>query len=857
MHKFFEKLTSALLAVIVFTLTIMANTTTIYAQEDMDFYLLESMASALQEQNDQNVEIKASRNIVSFGHVNKGTPTYFQELTVTNTGDVSIYLDWQLCDAEDIFYVATSDNMSLAPYQSATLYIGMDEDKNAGYYTANLILCPLDHISATVNVGISAEIVSGSGRITYMGIKPSSLDLSNNSSYRFSAEVRGDNNPDTNVKWSVEGNTSTNTKIDNTGYLVIGQNETASEITVRAISVQDSNWTTTAKVRIQTGTVNVSTSTYPVNGGSTGGGGAYTPGSNVEVYAAPNNGYRFVMWTRNGQTVSTDPKYYINNIRENYELVANFEQVNCYVKVNAVHPEGGMVSDSGNVAYNGAFNLLATAKSGYEFEGWYEGGNRISGNNQLTINNIVTNREFTANFVQNAYRVQLQATPGSAGAVSGEGSFNKGTKVTVVAKPTDGYEFDCWTSGGNVVSKDFAYTIPNIDKDYVLVAYFKPKSVVTYSIEANVAEGSGTISPEGIAYVPEGQDITYSFAPAKNYTISSVIVDGKNLGAVPGYTFKRLNSNHSVEVKFVQILDVHVHSDKKSESHDEIVDNSSVQNKDVVDNEEEYKPSTVEEEAIDAFFDYTELTGVLQEFDVSKEEARALIRNKQDRELLEKACEEQYLAVTVMNEYADNRQETENASYMDVKSIPNFEKVVDSLLSEDEKMYIFEGGRIGINFSLYSNNKLGTDENKMLFRKAIKDKYEIGNLFEVILMKDGMEGMQVVTELDVPMVIEMNIPPSIKAEGREFLVMREHTGADGTTVIDYLQNESADPEKLVFTTDRFSSYAIVYKGGENTPKTQMDYAKILILIIAFAILLNIVLAILLIKKTKKHKKKKK
>ena len=806
------------------------------------------------------IDIDVSQRIISFGHVSKGSPAPYQALTVTSLSSETIYLDYQLCDAEDIFYISTRDSLSIAPGQSITIYIGVDENRREGYYTANLILCPAGHVQATVNVGISAEIIEDTPYITYICVKPASVDMNKNSSYQFAVDIRGENNPDCRVEWNVQGNTSSGTTIDSNGYLKVGQNETASQLYVTATSVIDREMSHTALVKIQEGNYSVNTSSNPNNGGTTGGSGIYAPKSNIEVYAAPNNGFRFTNWTRDGRVVSSNPKYTINNIHENYNLVANFEQVNSYVKVNAIHPEGGTVSQSGNVNYNGSFDLVATPKPGFVFEGWYEGGKRISDKGQLTINNIVNNREFTANFVQNIFKVQLQVNPQGTGVVAGEGSFTKGSKVTVIAKAIDGYDFDCWTSNGILVSQNANFTFSNIDKDYVLVANFKKKAAVTYVLNSKVDEGQGTVTPNGAASVPEGVDVTYTFAPAKNYTISSVTVDGKNIGAVPSYTFKKINGNHTVGVKFAKIPDTVIHVEKKEDKPDKqqeiLTDNSKVEVTKVIDTEEEYKPDNVEDETISSFLEYTELTGILQEYNITEEEARSLIRNKLDISLLERACEEQYLAVSVTNEYADNKQETESTSYMSLSSTPNFEEVIDSILTEDEKINIFKGAETRINFNLFANNKLENDENKKLVNQAIKDKVEIGNFFEAVLIKSGDEGDQMITKIDVPMQIVLNIPQNLKADGREFFVMRSHKNEDGTISIDYLPNESSDQSKIVFTTDKFSTYAIAYKGGKSVGLTQSDLIKILFVASMLAIIVTIVLVILLIRMKRQSKKKK-
>ena len=58
-----------------------------------------------------------------------------------------------------------------------------------------------------------------------------------------------------------------------------------------------------------------------------------------------------------------------------------------------------------------------------------------------------------------------------AGFVSGGGTFNEGTRVTVFAIPKADYRFVGWTENGEVVSSDSSYTF-TLDLDRSLVANF-------------------------------------------------------------------------------------------------------------------------------------------------------------------------------------------------------------------------------------------------------------------------------------------------------------------------------------------------------------------------------------------------
>lgn len=74
---------------------------------------------------------------------------------------------------------------------------------------------------------------------------------------------------------------------------------------------------------------------------------------------------------------------------------------------------------------------------------------------------------------------------------------------------------------------------------------------IRYTIEATAGRG-GTITPAGETSVRDGGRQTFQIIPDEGYTISVVLVDGKNVGAVSSYTFEKVSDNHTIEAMFAQ-----------------------------------------------------------------------------------------------------------------------------------------------------------------------------------------------------------------------------------------------------------------------------------------------------------------
>lgn len=98
------------------------------------------------------------------------------------------------------------------------------------------------------------------------------------------------------------------------------------------------------------GTTNysITTSSSPVDGGTTAGGGTFASGSSCTVTATPMSGFVFSNWTENGSIVSTSAKYTFA-LAADRVLVANFTPV---VATPVITPNGGSFAGSVVVTAN-------------------------------------------------------------------------------------------------------------------------------------------------------------------------------------------------------------------------------------------------------------------------------------------------------------------------------------------------------------------------------------------------------------------------------------------------------------------------------------------------------------------------
>lgn len=110
--------------------------------------------------------------------------------------------------------------------------------------------------------------------------------------------------------------------------------------------------------------------------GTVAGAGEYTFGTQVEISATANDGYRFVQWS---DDVTTNPRTIV--VTADVELTAQFEALppaEYYIGATAIN---GTVEGSGSYVEGAQVTLTATPNNCYQFAGWMNGTELVSTDN--------------------------------------------------------------------------------------------------------------------------------------------------------------------------------------------------------------------------------------------------------------------------------------------------------------------------------------------------------------------------------------------------------------------------------------------------------------------------------------------
>ncbi len=206
----------------------------------------------------------------------------------------------------------------------------------------------------------------------------------------------------------------------------------------------------------------------------------------------------------------------------------------------------GTTTGDGSYAIGANATATATPNAGFAFLNWTDNGTIVSTNSSYTLAMDV-NHSLVANFVP-VFTVTTSAAPIAGGTTTGDGSYNGGANVTVVATPNAGYAFTNWTEGGLVVSSSATFTFAAASDRDLVANFTLGTSYTITTASAPVAGGSTT----GGASYASGSSVTVTATPNAGYNFVNWTESGTQVSANASYTFNA-TANRTLAANFAVI----------------------------------------------------------------------------------------------------------------------------------------------------------------------------------------------------------------------------------------------------------------------------------------------------------------
>jgi uncharacterized repeat protein (TIGR02543 family) len=208
----------------------------------------------------------------------------------------------------------------------------------------------------------------------------------------------------------------------------------------------------------------------------------YDQGTVVDLVAEAEEGYYFVNWTGDVDTVaSVNAATTTINMNGDYSITANFEQIppGQFILTTSSTAGGSVTTPGeGNFPYDEGtvVDLVAVADDCYEFVNWT--GDTVADPDSATTTITMDGaKTVTANFALLSYNLAINSTDNGEVTTPGEGtsSYDCGTVVDLVAEAEVGYSFVEWSGDvGTIADIDAAETTITMSGTYSITANFGP-----------------------------------------------------------------------------------------------------------------------------------------------------------------------------------------------------------------------------------------------------------------------------------------------------------------------------------------------------------------------------------------------
>lgn len=254
----------------------------------------------------------------------------------------------------------------------------------------------------------------------------------------------------------------------------------------------------------------------------------------AEVQATPYNGFIFVQWSDG----NTNAHRYIV-VAQDIDIQAVFaEEGMLTVTVSVNNPAAGSVTGGGEYASGTTATLTANANSGYHFDHWSTG----STDNPLSFT-VTSNVTITAYFEADPttqYTITVTSNNNSWGTVTGGGTFDEGSQITISATANDGYHFVNWIddNGNTFTNNPYTFTVTG---NTTLTAIFEANDpeITYFNVSVTSANPEmGTVNSTASGSVAENTEVTATATPNPNYIfVNWTDATGSEVSTSASYTF--------------------------------------------------------------------------------------------------------------------------------------------------------------------------------------------------------------------------------------------------------------------------------------------------------------------------------
>ncbi len=267
-------------------------------------------------------------------------------------------------------------------------------------------------------------------------------------------------------------------------------------------------------------------------------------GSSASINITPDAGYHIETITDTGTPQAIINPYVISNVQADHNVVVTFA-IDTFAITASAGANGSVSPTSQDVDYGSSAQINITPDAGYHIASISDNGASQPINNPYVISNVQAAHNVIVTFATDSYTISASPQPQGAGTITGQGTYNYGETVNLVASPAVGYHFVNWTEGGIEISTNITYSFV-AQANRSLTANFV---IDSFTISASVSGGHGGLNPAS-QVIGYGSSASINITPDAGYHIASISDNGASQPAANPYVISNVQADHTVVVTF-------------------------------------------------------------------------------------------------------------------------------------------------------------------------------------------------------------------------------------------------------------------------------------------------------------------
>ncbi|MSM40704.1 MAG: hypothetical protein GJT30_13900 [Geobacter sp.] len=273
-------------------------------------------------------------------------------------------------------------------------------------------------------------------------------------------------------------------------------------------------------------------------------------GAGQDYTITPTAGFKVADVLVDGVSVGAVSTYGFTGVTTNHTISASFTPI--VYNITATAGSNGSIDPAGAASVNSGSgqSYAITPAVGFKVADVLVDGVSVGAVSTYGFTSVTANHTIAASFTPIVY--SITATAGLNGSIdpAGVASINSSAAQSYTITPAAGFKVADVLVDGVSVGAVTSYNFDNVITNHTIAVSFTP---IVYSITA-VAGLNGSIDPAGIASVNSGAGQNYTITPAAGFKVADVLVDGVSVGAVTGYSFDNVTTNHTISASFTPIV---------------------------------------------------------------------------------------------------------------------------------------------------------------------------------------------------------------------------------------------------------------------------------------------------------------